>query len=170
VGYLSEWRPFQAGLTRPSTFDDLFRETFREFMAPGGEATAPLMRFMPRVNVTESADAYELEVEVPGVNPEEVRVTFTGDTLTIQGEKRRKEQREGDTWHVTERSYGTFQRSFTFPAPVDGDSVEATSENGVLRIRVAKAREAQPRRIEVRRGAQGASRKLDASARQADET
>lgn len=152
MGFLSEWRPFQGGLSRPQTIDDVFRETFRDYFAPAGAEGATAMRFVPRVNVTEDEKAYELELEVPGVDPEEVRVTLTGDTLTVQGEKRREQQRQGQTWHVTERSYGSFQRSFTFPAAVDGESIEATSENGVLRVRVAKAREAQPRRIEVRRG------------------
>jgi HSP20 family protein len=152
MGFLSEWRPFQGGLSRPSTIDDVFRETFRDFFAPVGPEGGTAMRFVPRVNVTEDEKAYELEVEVPGVKPEEVRVTITGDTLTIQGEKQREQQRQGQTWHVTERSYGSFQRSFTFPAAVDPESIEATSDSGVLKIRVAKAREAQPRRIEVRRG------------------
>lgn len=153
MAFLPEFRPFGAtGLTRPgSLFDELIRDTFRDYMAPiAGEGQ--LMRYAPRVNVTETNEAYELECEVPGIDPEEVKVTLSGDTLTIQGEKKREERREGDTWHVTERSYGAFQRSFSFPADVDAESVEATSENGVLKIKVMKAKEQQPKRIQIRSG------------------
>ena len=144
MGFLSEWRPFTHGIRgRPSIFDDLFGETLRD--------DAPeALRFVPCVDVVETADAYELEVEVPGMKPDEVSVTLSGDALVIQGEKRRDDQRQGDQWHVSERAYGGFQRSFTFPAAIDPDSIEATSDHGVLRVRVAKAREAQPRRIEIR--------------------
>ncbi|MCO5167737.1 MAG: Hsp20/alpha crystallin family protein [Planctomycetes bacterium] len=164
--FLPEWRPFgQTGLTRPSSlFDEMIRETFRDLVSPGGEGAA-LTRYTPRVNVTETDEAYEIECEVPGVDPEEVKVTLSGDTLTVAGEKRREEQREGDTWHVVERSYGSFQRSFTFPAAVDGDSVEATSEHGVLKVRVLKAKEQQPRRIEVRRQ-EGGKRQLSTTAQE----
>lgn len=156
MAFLPEFRPFgPAGLTRSgSLFDELIRDTFRDYLAPLGGEAGQLMRFTPRVNVTETNEAYELECEVPGIDPEEVKVTLSGDTLTIQGEKKREDQREGDTWHVTERSYGTFQRSFTFPANVDADSVEASSENGVLHIKVSKAKEQQPRRIQIRSGGQ----------------
>lgn len=157
MAFLPEFRPFgPAGMSRPgSLFDELIRDTFRDYLAPMGSGeVGQLMRFQPRVNVTETNEAYELECEVPGIAPEEVKVTLSGDTLTIQGEKRREEKREGDTWHVTERSYGSFQRSFTFPANVDADSVEASSENGVLHIKVMKATEQQPKRIQIRSGGQ----------------
>jgi HSP20 family protein len=146
---LTEWRPFsQAGLIRPTSLLDEF---MREVLAPGGEA-APAARFSPRVDVTETEDGYAIDCELPGVAPEDVRVTLTGDTLTIQGEKRRDESREEGAYHVVERAHGAFQRTFTFPAPLDPDSVEATSEHGVLCVRVTKAKEAKPRRIQVKSG------------------
>lgn len=167
MGFLSEWRPFgQGGLVRPpSLFDEMLRETVRDLVAPGGEGL-PLTRFTPRVNVTETDEAYDIECEVPGIDPEEVRVTLSGDTLTIAGEKRREEQREGDTWHVVERAHGAFQRSFSFPAAVDAESVEATSEHGVLKVRVLKAKEQQPRRIEVRRQQGSGKRELSTTAQE----
>lgn len=154
MAFLPEFRPFgQLGLARPTAlFDELIRDTFRDYLAPISGEGGQLMRFTPRVNVTETNDAYELECEVPGMNPEDVKVTLSGDTLMIQGEKRREDKREGDTWHVIERSYGSFQRSFSFPTAVDADSVEAESDNGVLCIKVMKAKEERPRRIEIRSG------------------
>jgi HSP20 family protein len=153
------------GMTRPTDlFEDLVRDLWSPMFAPmiasRGEG---LRRFSPRVNLSEKADAYELEVEMPGVRPEDVNVNLIGDTLTIQGEKSQEERREEDTWHVTERSYGAFQRSFTFPAHVDPEKVEATNENGLLKIRVAKTKESQPRRIEVRAG-KGGQKQLETSA------
>lgn len=154
-------------MMRPGdVFEDLVRDLWSPMFAPmiasRGEG---LSRFSPRVNLTERPDAYEIEVEVPGVRPEDVNVNLIGDTLTIQGEKSQEDRREEDTWHVTERSYGSFQRSFTFPAHVDAEKVEATNENGLLKIRVAKTKESQPRRIEIRAG-KGGQRQLETSAKE----
>lgn len=150
MSLLNPLRPFEeTGLTRPSSvFEDLFRDLWSPVLA--SPRAGGLTRFVPRLNVNEKADAYEIECELPGVRPEDVKVTLTGDTLTIQGEKRSDEQRQGDTWHVTECSYGAFQRSLSFPAPIDPDGIDATNENGVLKVRVAKSEESQPRRIEVK--------------------
>lgn len=153
-----------SSLTRPSdVFEDLVRDLWSPMFAPMiGSRGEGLRRFSPRVNLTEKADAYELEIEVPGVAPEDVNVNLIGDTLTIQGEKSQEDRREEDTFHVTERSYGSFQRSFTFPAHVDPEKVEATNENGLLKIRVAKTQESQPRRIEIRSG----KKQLETSAKE----
>jgi HSP20 family protein len=158
---LNPLRPFEeTGLSRPGPglFEDFLRDLWSPMLATprGGEG---LMRFTPRVNVTERADAYEVECELPGLRPEDVNVNLTGDTLTISGEKRREDAREGDTWHVTERSYGAFQRTFTFPMNIDPEGVDAAHENGILKVRVAKSKESQPRRIEIRAGKKEAGAK-----------
>lgn len=165
MSLLNPLRPFEeSGLTRPSgLFEDFLRDLWSPMLASprGGEG---LMRFVPRVNVTEQNDAYELECELPGLRPEDVSVNLSGDTLTIQGEKRREDAREGETWHVTERSYGTFQRTFTFPVNIDPEGVEATHEHGILRIRCVKSKESQPRRIEIRAGKKESGKELETSA------
>lgn len=149
ASFLTEWRPFAAPalLNRSSLWDDMVRD----FFGPPAEAPrADLVRFSPRASVHETAERYVVRLDLPGVKPEDVSVTVTGDTLTISGKKHAEERKEGETYHVLERTWGVFERTFTFPAAVEGDAVQAESQDGVLEVRVAKAKETQPRRIEVK--------------------
>jgi HSP20 family protein len=135
-----------------SMFEDLLRDAMSPLLAMSGPDVTS-MRIVPRIDVCETEEGYEIEAELPGVDLDQVRVTLTGDTLTIQGEKIR-EQRESGMFHVMERSFGTFTRTLSFPTMVDGDAIEATGHDGVLRIHVPKAAETKPRRIEVKPGSQ----------------
>ena len=106
----------------------------------------------PAVNLYETADAYQLTAELPGVEPEAIRVSLEGSTITLEGERKidyaiRKET----SLHRRERQSGAFRRAFELPAAVDGEKVEAVHRNGVLMLRLPKTPEAQPRRISVRR-------------------
>lgn len=151
MGQLTERRPFGS----PVPWSELapFNEMFRRFFAQPF-ADLPLAEagtWTPKVNVTETPEVYQVRVEVPGVKPEDVRVTLHDDTLTIQGEKKREEKRtEKDQAHIYECSYGSFMRSFTFPASVDRDSVSAESADGVLNITVKKSKESRARQIPVK--------------------
>lgn len=102
----------------------------------------------PVVDVSESSDALVLEVELPGVDREEVAITVENNSLSIRGE-RRFEKREDDNYLRIERAYGPFSRSFTLPSNYDTDAVVATYADGVLTVRVPKAEEAKPRRIKI---------------------
>jgi HSP20 family protein len=105
----------------------------------------------PRVNVAETADELVLTTELPGMTQEQVSIELEQNVLTISGEKS-EERTEGDeemTYHLWERAYGSFRRSFTLPRPVNGDEVTARFENGVLEIRLPKAPEAKGRKIEI---------------------
>jgi HSP20 family protein len=114
------------------------------------------------LNVSETEDAYELEASLPGVKPEDVEITLTNNTLTISGETKAEEEKEDRTFHMRERRYGSFVRSLTLPSAINPDAVEAHFENGVLKLRVPKAEEAKPKRIQIQDG--GESRMLEGQA------
>jgi HSP20 family protein len=104
----------------------------------------------PAVNVWETADAFHVELEVPGFVQDNLQVQVSQKThLTIQGERPAQEA-EGGRWHRRERMSGRFSRVLELPAPVDADKVEAKLENGVLHLSLPKAEEAKPRRIVVK--------------------
>jgi HSP20 family protein len=106
----------------------------------------------PPVDIEETAEAFVLRADLPGVSQKDVRVRFSGDTLTLRAERKREsEQREGSL-HRTERYYGAFERSFTLTSPVKGDQIQAAYRDGVLEIRVPKAEHAKPREIEIQVG------------------
>ena len=111
------------------------------------------MAWMPAVDVREDASNLTLEFELPGLDPEHVEVTAENGVLTVRGEKR-AERKEGNDrrYHLVERTYGSFSRSFQLPAGVDESQIDAQFENGVLQVRIPKAALPQPRRIEVQRG------------------
>jgi HSP20 family protein len=119
-----------------------------------GEDTSTV--WMPRADLAETADAFVLSFDLPGLTPENVEVTMEENTLTLSGERKAEQTEEGGRWHRIERTYGRFFRTVQFGTPVDAEQVEASFENGVLTVRVAKAEASKPRRIEVRGGRQNA--------------
>lgn len=131
----------------PRSVDDLFQR----FWGGALPMQAPAAVWRPAVDVIEAPDAYLIRVEIPGIDPESIDVTLTGDTLTVRGEKPVEQMQEDRAWRLRERLAGTFERSFTLPLPVASEHVEADARHGVLTIRVAKAAEAQPKKIAVRK-------------------
>ena len=106
----------------------------------------------PPVDVEETAEGYLFRADLPGMTEKDVKVSLTGDTLTLRGERKRETDKTSGNVHRTERAFGTFERTFTLPAPVRGDQVKASYRNGVLEIHVPKADEARVREIEVQVG------------------
>jgi HSP20 family protein len=106
----------------------------------------------PALDISERKDAYLVTVELPGVKMDDLKVILEDDVLSIQGERHISNDTSEEQYHRVERRYGAFRRSITLPAHVMADAVEASLEDGVLRILVPKAEEAKPKRIEVRVG------------------
>jgi HSP20 family protein len=129
------WRPLQR-----SVFDF---EPFTRFEAIWSS---------PAVDVVDKEKAYEITAEVPGMAPENLEVKLVNGRLVIKGEKKEtKEGKHGDT-ELSERRYGSFERTFNVPEGVDASKVEATLESGVLTVLLPKTVEAQKpvKKIEVK--------------------
>ena len=108
----------------------------------------------PALDITERTDAYLVTVELPGVKLDDLEITLEDGLLTIHGERQFTSESPEEQYHRVERSSGTFGRSITLPAQIMTDEVEASMEDGVLRILVPKAEEAKPKRIQVNPGGQ----------------
>jgi len=108
----------------------------------------------PPVSVAETGDELIFTAELPGLSENDVSIEIENDVLTISGEKteERTEGEEERNYHVWERSYGSFRRSFTLPRAVNTADASAEFENGVLEIRLPKSAEAKGRRIEIGKG------------------
>lgn len=127
--------------------DKLFEDTF-------GNVGVPLLLsngWLPAVDVKETDDALLFDLEMPGVAEDKLEITCEGGVLAVAGEKMgvRKEGDEGK-WHIVERTFGSFRRSFQLPTNVQEDKIEATLTNGVLHVRVPKMELPKPRKIEVK--------------------
>src|SRR5579862_7024849 len=108
----------------------------------------------PAIDVAENDRAYKITAELPGMEPGNVDVSVGGDTLTIKGEKRQEKEEKEENYYLCERSFGSFQRSFTLPAGVDRDNISSELTKGVLTVTLPKTAEAQKqqKKIEVKTG------------------
>jgi HSP20 family protein len=106
-------------------------------------------RPFPPMNLYETEEGYRLEAELPGLNPEDVEISLTGETLTLRGERKRSEGTSEDSFRRQERPFFRWSRSVTLPQRVSGAGVAAQFSNGILTIQLPKAEEARPRQIAV---------------------
>jgi HSP20 family protein len=100
--------------------------------------------FTPSANIAEHADDFRIELAIPGIKKEEVKIEVDNRLLTISGE-RKEEKVEGVNYSRKEFSYGKFKRTFRLPLTVDADNIAAKFENGVLLLIVPKREEAKPK-------------------------
>ncbi len=94
--------------------------------------------FVPAMDVKETPEAVEIDLEVPGLKPEEIDISLSGDVMTIKGEKKEQREENKEGYHLLERRFGSFQRSFRLPAAVDRDKIQATQKDGVLHLTLPK--------------------------------
>ena len=114
-------------------------------------STSALERdWTPSLDLWETPDGLVAEVEVPGINPDEINISVTPDLLTLTGEKKQEAGGQENNYHVMERTYGRFNRSIPLPTPVSPDRVEARYKDGILKITMVKSKTIKGKRIEVK--------------------
>jgi len=123
--------------------DRLMRPSFTEARRVGGGAYPP-------VNVYEAPGEVLVQCEVAGVDPSDLDVSITGETLTIKGQKRPLPEAEDVKFIRRERGSGEFTRMIVLPDAVEADKIEATLADGIMTIRLPKAASEQPKQIEVK--------------------
>ena len=144
---LIRWDPFREMWTLRRMMDRVFDDalsTSESDSEPAGWGLA--------LDVFEDKDTYQIKASVPGIKPDELEITYTNDTLTINGETKSEEERENARFHLRERRYGKFARSISLPSQVDADKIEATYDAGVLTLRLPKSEEIKPKRIAIQSG------------------
>ena len=106
--------------------------------------------WVPPVDIFEEPDALRITAEVPGVSPDNLKISLENNVLSIHGTKEQVAQERSERVHRYERTYGAFERSFTLPATVDANNIKASYEHGVLTLTLPKVEKAKPRQIEVK--------------------
>jgi HSP20 family protein len=109
-----------------------------------------LSSFAPAVDIAEHSDYYEVTVDIPGVQKDDIKIILEDRTLTISGEKKFENEEKKDAYHRIERHYGRFERSFALPSSTKTEKIDAKYNNGVLTLVVPKKEEAKQRTIEVK--------------------
>ncbi len=143
---LTRWEPFSDLMSLREAMDRLFEESFvrprRGWLAAmGAEELA--------IDIYETPNEVVVKTAVPGVKPEDLDITITGDTLTIRGETKAEEQVKRENYIRQERRYGAFSRSVSLPAGLRTDQAEANFEHGMLTLTIPKAEEVKPKTIKV---------------------
>lgn len=105
--------------------------------------------WMLAMDVSETETDYLVKAELPGIKKDDIDISMTDGMLTIKGEKRKELKEEKEDYHFVETSYGSFSRSFHFPATVSLDEIDAKYTDGVLTITVPKTEAAKPKKVEV---------------------
>jgi HSP20 family protein len=105
--------------------------------------------FVPAFEVKETTEAFVLKADIPGVAQPDLDIAVHNNVLTVSGTRHAEERKEGDSFALYERQYGSFTRSFSLPETADGERIEAKLDAGVLSLTIWKKAEAKPRKIAV---------------------
>ena len=144
---LVRWEPFRDLISLREAMDRLFEESF---VRPRAGWLAPLGAESLALDVYETDQDVVVKSSVPGVKPEDIDITITGDTLTIKGETKAEEKVEKANYIRQERRYGAFSRSVTLPTSIVAEQSKAEFEHGVLTLTLPKAEEVKPKSIKVK--------------------
>lgn len=148
---ITRYDPFSEMVTLRQAMDRLFEDSFvspltwRTIGGNGETASAPM-------DVHQTPDEIVVTASLPGVKPEDVDMTITGQTLTLKGEFKADEEIDRGQYLYRERRFGSFNRTLQLPVRVEGDRAEASFDNGVLTLRIPKAEDVKPRQIQIKPG------------------
>lgn len=142
---LTRWDPFREIMSIRNTMDRLF-----DSVLSGTTLTWQPTVWDLALDVAENEDEYVVKASIPGINPDDLEITFSNNTLTIKGEVKEDKELEQAHYHLRERRYGSFARSVTLPAGIEADKIEAIYEAGVLKLRLPKAEEVRPKKIAIK--------------------
>ncbi len=133
----SNWQPFS-----------LLEEMDRLF-APAARRSESRPSFVPEIDFQEDEHRYVLKADLPGIKRDNLDISITGNVLSIRGERKEETEKKEKGYYHSERWTGSFERTFEFPADIEGASVKAVFQDGVLELTVPKAESAKPKQIRV---------------------
>jgi len=136
--------------TLRAEIDRLFDSFVREPLGNVDWPFASERGWAPAIDIAEDEKEVTVRAEMPGMAPEDLDVTISGNQLVLAGEKKESSEKRGKDFYHSERRFGAFHRSIPLPAAVDAESVEAEYANGVLVIHLKKSPSAPVKRIEVK--------------------
>jgi HSP20 family protein len=144
---LIRWEPMREMVTLRDAMDRLFDEAFTR---PWGLADGVHGSGMPAVDMYQTADDVVVKVAVPGIKPEDVQISVTGDVLSVKGETKEETDTKEKAYHLREHRWGSFERTVTLPTAVKSDKAQAEFENGVLKVTLPKAEDVKPKLITIK--------------------
>ena len=140
------WDPFRDMVTLKERMNRLFEDYYP---ARKEERDMVASTWAPAVDIYETENELVLSAELPGIEDEDIEIKVEDNTLTLKGQRKFEKETKEENYHRIERSYGSFMRSFTLPAYIDQDKIEAQHDQGVLKITMPKKMESKPRNVMV---------------------
>ncbi len=117
----------------PTTFSALVDKFFNDSLARSGGSA-----FVPKVDIVETAEAFEVHLAVPGISKEDFKIELNDNYLTVSGERKFSTEKKDKNYHTIETQYGAFNRSFSLPENVDASKINAKYNNGILELTIPK--------------------------------
>jgi HSP20 family protein len=148
---LTRWDPLRDMAALQNRVNRFVRESYSP---EGPEEALTTTTFAPPVDIYEDEHTITLQMEVPGIDEQDIDVRIEDNTLSVHGERKMEKEQREENFRRIERQYGSFTRSFTLPSSVDRGQVSADYEKGVLKIKLAKKAEAKPKQIKVNVGSE----------------
>lgn len=148
---LIRWEPVAELNTIQTEMNRLFN-TFFDQAAPTGRGDVTNRRWIPAMDLVETADHYVLRADLPGLSDDDVNIQLEDNVLTISGERKTEHEQHEEGYYRIERASGSFARSLTLPEGVDPDSVQARFDRGVLEIKIPKPEQKKPRQVQITLG------------------
>ena len=144
--YPAVWRARRA----PVAWNDVFGRFDRSFDSNDGNRFS--LAWSPVTDVREDEDGLHVTVELPGLSNDDVAVSVENGILSISGEKKQESEEDDaeSNYHLVERRYGSFERTFRLPRGVDSDKVKAKFANGLLNIDISKSEKAKKKQVEIK--------------------
>lgn len=145
---LAKWR----GWGR-SPLDELFdfhSVMDRMFSDAGFARPTAALGLSPAVDIVEEKDRLLIKADLPGLNKDDIKITLEDDVMMLEAAKREERESDGKDYHLVERSYGTYRRSFRIPNTVDTGKMDAEYKDGVLTLTLPKREDAKPKTVDVK--------------------
>jgi HSP20 family protein len=153
----SLWQPFESlRQEMDRVFEDFTRGFGRFPLSRNLFDVEPMLRYessvglsAPAVDVVEKATEFQITAELPGLDEKDIEVNVADDVLSIRGEKKEEREEKAKNYHLSERRYGSFQRTFQLPSGIDAEKIAASFQKGVLTVTLPKTPEAQKKEKKI---------------------
>ena len=164
---LIRWEPAAELNTIQNEMNRLFN-TFFDPSAPTGRGNGTTRRWLPAMDLVETADHYLLRADLPGLSDGDVNIQLEDNVLTISGERKAEHDDRQEGYYRLERAFGAFSRSLTLPDGVDPDGVQAHFDRGVLDIRIPKPEQKKPKTVQITLGANPDTKTIESAEAEAN--
>jgi HSP20 family protein len=147
---LVRWEPVRELTTLQNEMNRLFSTFFDNPVGGAGNGNGQsLRRWVPAMDLVETADHFVLKADLPGLGPDDVNIEVEDNVLTVSGERKVEHETQREGFYRVERASGAFRRSLTLPEGVALDDIAASFDKGVLEIRIPKPEERKPRKVSI---------------------